>query len=196
MEDTASGMANTSTRPATAHVTGTTSFSSPIASGRPSTHATATFSTHSNRIPSSSTTNRISNTMQPPSAIRMLSQVEEPANGFPSTPPPRRAEVSRAVLASQANTIFQTVEGGSKDWDGVMTEEMMLSLISDDSFMAQVTPLLYCSFLSLPISYSCLYCSLFLSDGRSSKFRMCGIKWESTSVSSIEIADVTLSFAW
>jgi hypothetical protein len=190
MEDMASGVANTSTRPATVHTTATASFSSPIAPSRPSAHAAATFASHSNRIPSSSQTNWISNPTQPPSANRMLSQAGEAANAFPGTPLPRRDEVSRAALASQANTVFQSVEGVSKDWDGVMTEEMMLSLISDDSFMAEVAPLHFCCFLSLPIPYSCPCRSLFLPNGRLSKFRKCGIKWESTNVSSVETADV------
>jgi hypothetical protein len=85
----------------------------------------------------------------------MMSQSEEETNGFPNTPVPKRDEVSRAALASQANKIFQSVEGGNKDWDGVMTEEMMLSLISNDSFMAEVLPP-YCRFLSFLIPDPCL----------------------------------------
>jgi hypothetical protein len=191
MEDMATGMANTSTRPSTAHATATTSFSPPVAPGRATTHAAATFAPHSNRIPSSSQTNWASSSTQPPSANRMMSQSEEATNGFPSTPVPKKDESSRAALASQANTIFQSVEGGNKDWDGVMTEEMMLSLISNDSFMAEVVFPPIVAFFPSPFLIP-VFVTLFLPDGRSSKFRNYGIKWESTNVSSVETADFML----
>lgn len=88
---------------------------------------------------------------------RMLSQAEGTTRDIPSTPVSRTDGMSRAVFTDRANTTLQAVEEGSKDWDGELTEEMMLSLIADDSFMAEVGPssnLFLCSTFLIAFRFS------------------------------------------
>lgn len=129
-----------SVRPSTARdVRMVTPFPSPMGPGRPSTPATVGYGVHSNQIPMSSQANWISSSTRPPSVNRMASQVNE-TNRISNHPISRTDEMSSAVFTGEANATFQGVDGGIRDWNGRLTEEIMLSLITDDSFMAEVVP--------------------------------------------------------
>lgn len=83
--------------------------------------------------------NWIQKTPQPRSVTKMLADVSSKANQM--NPPIKKQEVAKASTGSQTEEILGRISGGLVEVGFHVTEAIMLSLIHDDSFMAEVVRL-------------------------------------------------------
>jgi hypothetical protein len=95
--------------------------------------------------------NDYSSAMQPPPSTprpvtKMLAEMEQQASGRQNSEKTRK-DVSRGgPVMGQTIRVPGGIGGESEEWDGELTEAMMMALLNDDSFMSEVIPLLFCRF--------------------------------------------------
>jgi hypothetical protein len=85
--------------------------------------------------------------MQPPPSTprpvtKMLAEIEQQSSGKQSSVKTRK-DVSRGgPVMGRTTRVPEEIDGESEEWDGELTEAMMMALLNDDSFMSEVVPLL------------------------------------------------------
>jgi hypothetical protein len=72
----------------------------------------------------------------------MLAEIEQQSSGKQSSVKTRK-DVSRGgPVMGRTIRVPEEINGESEEWDGELTEAMMMALLNDDSFMSEVVPLL------------------------------------------------------